>query len=417
MNDRAVKFRLILLSFLQYAAWGAYLPSLGRFLTGAGLGSYIKWIFAAQSISALFMPALVGSLADRRFQKQRLLSLCHFISGALMLVSGLYCTLCADFGIGLLFVLLAVSMAVYIPTISLSNSVSFQVIVRAGGDTVRDFPSIRMFGTLGFVISMLATNFLSVDGVRFQNSGMQLVLSGVLSLILAAYALSLPQCLPDVDVQPGKSDAKPLFSLLRGQVGLFFLFSVFIGAVMKIGDGYANAFMGSFASDPIYADTFAVKNSNALLAVSQMSETFCILLIPFCMKRFGIKKVMLISMAAWILRFLLFGLGTPAMPGVLLFVLSCLVYGVAFDFFNISGSLFIEKNVGSDMRARAQGAFILMTNGLGALIGTLAAGFVMDALVYKTDVPDWSMAWFIFAGYVAVLAVVFAVFFKEPGSE
>ena len=190
-----------------------------------------------------------------------------------------------------------------------------------------------------------------------------------------------------------------------------------LGAALQVTNGYANAFLGSFARNPEFADAFAVKNSNALISISQISETLCILLIPFFMKKFGIKKVMLISMFAWVFRFGFFGLGSPAMPGVLLFVLSCIVYGVAFDFFNISGSLYVNRKTTNDIRSSAQGLFMLMTNGLGATLGTLAAGRVIEKCHVFSNPGNWPKAWFIFAAYALVVGILFMILFKDPGKD
>ena len=186
-----------------------------------------------------------------------------------------------------------------------------------------------------------------------------------------------------------------------------------MGTALQITNGYANTFLSSFAGNPAYADTFAVKNSNALLSLSQISETLCFLLVPFCMKRFGIKKVLLMSMTAWVLRFGLFGMGTPDMPGVLLFVLSCILYGIAFDFYNIAGSIYVEQNVDKSIRASAQGLFMMMSNGVGATVGLMCAGSGMDHYVFKAAAPDWSSAWFIFAGYMLVVTILFGIVFRE----
>ena len=265
---------------------------------------------------------------------------------------------------------------------------------------------------------MLVTNFLRIDGKAMQESYTQLLSSGILSLILCGYALTMPPCPIDKSKKStslAESFGLKAFSLFKqGQFAVFFIFSMLLGAALQVTNGYANTFLGSFAENPAYADAFAVKNSNALIAISQASETLCILLIPFCMKRFGIKKVMLIAMFAWVFRFGFFGLGDPGMPGVLLFILSCIVYGVAFDFFNISGSLYVNENTDKDIRSSAQGLFMLMTNGLGATIGTLIAGEVVNHFVYEAANPSWSSAWFVFAAYSFVVGVLFAILFKDP---
>ena len=413
-----ITLRLILLNFLEFAVWGAYLTSLGRYLGEIGMGSQIKWFFAMQGIVSIFMPTLMGILADRKMQAQKVLSLCHGLAGIFMLAAGIYCMKASVIAFGPLFVLYSLSVAFFMPTIALVNSVAYNALEKAGKDPVKDFPPIRVFGTVGFIASMLLTNFLGINGVRMQDSYTQLLSSGLLSLLLCAYALSMPEC-PTKKGEKGASLAESLglkaFTLFRDrQFAIFFIFSMLLSASLQITNGYANTFLGSFGENPAFADTFAVKNSNALISISQISETLCILLIPICMSKFGIKKVMLISMFAWVFRFGFFGLGDPGMPGVLLFILSCIVYGVAFDFFNISGSLYVNDNAPKDIRSSAQGLFMLMTNGLGATIGTLAAGAVVDACVYNAAVPSWSKAWYIFAAYALVVGVLFMILFKDP---
>ena len=415
--NSGLKLRLIALVFIQYAVWGAYLISIGRYLAQTGLGSQIKWFFAANGVVSLFMPALVGIIADRYIQAQRLLSLCHLLAGAFMLTAGIYCLGAVKVAFGTLYPLYAMSIVFFMPTVALTNSVSYSIITRAGGDPVKDYPPIRLFGTVGFICSMLAVNWISIGGVRMQDSCTQLVLSGILSLVLCVYALTLPEC-PAGGNRAGRSVADALgikaFSLFRqSRMAVFLIFCILMGSALQITNGYANTFLSSFSANPAYADTFAVRNSNALLSLSQISETLCFLLVPFCMKRFGIKKVLLMSMTAWVLRFGLFGIGSPDMPGVLLFILSCILYGIAFDFFNIAGSLYVEQNVEGSIRASAQGLFMMMSNGLGATIGMIGAGAVMDRCVFMAAVPDWSSAWLLFAAYMAVVALLFAVSFKD----
>lgn len=416
-----LKIRLIVLVFIQYAVWGAYLISIGRYLAQTGLGSQIKWFFAANGIVSLFMPALVGIIADRYIQAQRLLALCHLLAGAFMLSAGFYCLGADKVAFGTLYPLYAMSIVFFMPTVALTNSVSYSIIGRAGGDPVKDYPPIRLYGTVGFICSMLAVNWISIGGVRMQDSCTQLILSGFLSLILCLYSLTLPEC-PTCGKRAGRSVADAFgikaFSLFkRSNMAVFFIFCILMGSALQITNGYANTFLSSFSANPAYADTFAVRNSNALLSLSQISETLCFLLVPFCMKRFGIKKVLLMSMTAWVLRFGLFGVGTPDMPGVLLFILSCILYGIAFDFFNIAGSLYVEQNVDQSIRASAQGLFMMMSNGIGATLGLMGAGAVMDRYVFKSATPDWSHAWLLFAGYMLVVTLLFAVFFRESESK
>ena len=417
MVNKGLKARLVVLVFLQYAVWGAYLISIGRYLGQIGLGSQIKWFFAMNGMVSLFMPALVGIVADRYIQGQRTLSICHALAGVCMLGAGLYCLNAGLVCFSRLFALYGISIVFFMPTVALTNSVSYSIITRAGGDPVRDYPPIRLFGTIGFICSMLAVNWIRVDGVQMQESGMQFVLSGFLSIILSMYALTLPACPAGGNKSVSDAFGLKAFRLFgQGRMAVFLLFSILMGTALQITNGYANTFLGSFSNNPALADTFAVKNSNALLSLSQISETLCFLLVPFCMKRFGIKKVLLMSMVAWVLRFGLFGVGRPDMPGVLLFILSCILYGIAFDFFNIAGSLYVEQNVDRSIRASAQGLFMMMSNGIGATIGMIGAGSVMDHYVFKAPTPDWSSAWFVFAAYMLVVTVLFSLFFKDSNS-
>ena len=419
---KPVTLKLIVMNFLEFAVWGAYLTSLGRYLVNIGMGNQIKWFFMMQGIVSIFMPTLMGIVADKKMEAQKVLSLCHGLAGLFMAGAGFYCMSAGSaVQFAPLFLLYSLSVAFFMPTIALVNSVAYNALGKEGMDPVKDFPPIRVFGTVGFICSMLLTNFLHIGGVAMQDSYTQLISSGILSLVLSGYALSMPACPVDKS-KKGETlaDAFGLkaFTLFKdSQFAIFFIFSMLLGASLQITNGYANTFLGSFAADPSLADTFAVKNSNALISISQASETLCILLIPFFMKRFGIKKVMLISMFAWVLRFALFGAGNPAMPGVLLFILSCIVYGMAFDFFNISGSLYVEQNAAPEIRSSAQGLFMMMTNGFGATLGTLAAGAVVDACDVFNTPANWPTAWYIFAGYALVVAILFWILFKDTQKQ
>lgn len=408
--------RLIVMNFLQFAVWGAYLTSMGRYLGGAGLGEVIGWFYAMQGIVSLFMPAVMGIVADRWVPAQRLLGYCHLLSGLLMIAAGVYGLASGITGVEFapLFALYSLSVAFYMPTLGLANSVAYTALDRVHLDSVKAFPPIRTFGTIGFICSMWV-----VDLTGFQDTAMQFVVSGLLGLLLFAYSFTLPSC-PVTSVGRSKSLAEALglkaFTLFkRRKIALFFIFSVLLGASLQITNGYANPFLDSFKSVPEYADTFGVQHSNILISLSQASEALCILMIPFFLKRYGIKTVMLIAMVAWVLRFGLFGLGDPG-DGVWMFVLSMLVYGVAFDFFNISGSLFIDKETTTSMRSSAQGIFILMTNGVGATVGTLGAQAVVNSYIdMDSSLPQneqWSHVWFIFAAYALVVAIAFAVLFR-----
>ena len=418
--NKAVRIRLILMNFLQWAVWGAYLTSMGSYLVTAGLAEKIGLFYAMQGIVSMFMPAIIGIIADKYIPAQRLLGFCHLIAGAAMIAAGYYgLNAGSDVRFGILFPLYSLSVAFYMPTIALSNSVAFRVLGKNGFDTVKDFPPVRVFGTVGFICSMLFVNFMTDGaGVQFQHTYNQFFVSGVIGVLLFLYCFTLPAC-PVNRQQESQSIADALgakaFRLFKDRgMATFFIFSMLLGVALQITNGFANPFISHFKEVPEFAGTWGAKNANALISISQMSETLGILLIPVAMKFFGIKRVMLIAMIAWVFRFGLFGLGDPG-SGVWMFVLSMIVYGVAFDFFNISGALYVEQRSSDAIKSSAQGLFMLMTNGIGATIGTLSAQAVVNHFVYEAAVPNWSAAWFVFAGYALVVAILFAICFKNPG--
>lgn len=421
MKNNGISIRLIIMNFLQYAIWGAYLTSMGSYLVNIGLGAKIGIFYAMQGIVSIFMPAIIGIIADKYIQAQKVLGLCHGIAGLAMIAVGYYGLVAGDsVNFATLFSLYSISVAFYMPTIALSNSVAYSGLEKFGMDTVKDFPPIRVFGTVGFICSMLFVNFMSIDGVQFQLSYNQFFTSGVIGLVLAAYAFTLPAC-PVAKGGESKSVAEAFglkaFALFKKKdMAIFFIFSMLLGVSLQITNGFANPFITHFKEIPEYANAWGAQNANALISLSQLSETLCILLIPFAMKFFGIKKVMLIAMFAWVFRFGLFGAGNPG-SGVWMFILSCLVYGVAFDFFNISGSLYVNMKTDEKIRSSAQGLFMLMTNGIGATIGTLGAQEIVNIFVYNAAEPSWSTAWYIFAAYALVVGVLFMILFKDPKKQ
>ena len=410
------KVKLTVLNFMEFAVWGAYLTSMGTYLARVGMAGQIGWFYSVQGFVSLFMPALMGIVADRWMEAQRLLSLSHLLAGIFMLAASVYGYQTGDaVQFAPLFTLYTLSVAFFMPTIALSNSVAYSALDQAGLDTVKAFPPIRVFGTVGFIISMWI-----VDLGGMQSTPLQFGWSGLLSIVMAAYAITMPHCPVSTGSRKSLSDALGLkaFALFRNyRMALFFIFSMFLGVCLQITNGFANPFITSFQNIDAFKDTFGVQHANILISLSQMSETLCILLIPFFLKRFGIKRVMLLAMLAWVLRYLFFG--DPG-SGVVWFVLSMIVYGVAFDFFNISGSLFVDKETSLDIRNSAQGLFMMMTNGLGASIGTLSAQMVIDRYVNSLGANadpmavwhGWNTCWYIFAGYALVVAVAFAIMFR-----
>ena len=440
---KSIKARLAGLSFLEFAVWGSYLVSMGMFLGAIGLGSRIYLFYMVQGLVSLIMPALVGIIADRWIPAQRTLSLCHLIAGLSMCAAGVYAMSSLPDGwsqmspgdlagyveFGPLFTLYTISVAFYMPTIGLTNSVAFNALEKNGLDTVRDFPPIRVFGTVGFIVAELLINFVEIDGLTIQMSYTQFITSALFSLVMATYSLTMPNC--PVDKSKGKSFSQALgldaFKLFKDRrMAIFFIFSMLLGVSLQITNGYGTSFIEQFSNIPEYAggllDGWFAKNPTALISLSQCAEACCILLIPYFMKRFGIKGVMLIAMFAWVLRFGFFGIGDTNMPGIIFLILSCIVYGVAFDFFNVSGGIYVDQQTDPKLRSSAQGLFMMMTNGVGASLGTFIAGeFVMNRLVFaipETQVVErlhgWHEAWLIFAAYALVVFVLFFFIFEAP---
>ena len=431
-----LKFRLSLMNFLEFAVWGAYLTCMGNYLGVAGLGDKISWFYAIQGIVSIFMPTLMGIVADKYIQPQRLLGLCHLLAGAFMLGCW-WMGMQAGFGNELpnksaFIAVYTLSVAFFMPTIALANTTAFTILKNNGLDTVKDFPPIRVLGTVGFIATMWFVNCavwqdgsfsmtLADSAHKFQYTYMQFFVSGILSLVLFAYCFTLPECKVEKKAEK-KSLAESLglnaFKLFkRRQMALFFIFSALLGMCLQVTNGYAGPFITSFkgSADAAVATSFAANNATLLTSISQISEALCILMIPFFLKRYGIKVVMLMSMFAWVFRFGFFGVGNPAMPGVIFFILSCIVYGVAFDFFIVSGGIFVDQECEPSIKASAQGLFMMMTNGIGATVGTLAAGEIVNNYCTWKDgflMGDWQACWFIFAAFALVVGIAFALVFK-----
>ncbi|MGM9788523.1 MAG: MFS transporter [Candidatus Cryptobacteroides sp.] len=418
-----VRTRLIVMNILQWAIWGAYLTSMGNYLGQVGFGAKIGLFYAMQGIVSIFMPALMGIVADKWLGATKALALCQFIAGGAMLAAGIYGAQAAP-QFPVFMALYTISVAFYMPTIALSNSAAYSILEQNGYDTVKDFPPIRVFGTIGFIASMWIMNFCkTADGISFQNTYHQFIISGALGLALTLYCFTLPSVKHEKKSNQSLMDALGLsaFKLFKDrQMAIFFIFSMLLGVALQITNGYATPFISHFQALPEFATSWGAKNATAIYSVSQIAETLGILLIPFAMKKFGIKNVMLTAMFAWVLRFGLFGFGDTG-SGVWMIILSCIVYGVAFDFFNISGSLYVNQRTSGAVQNSAQGLFMLMTNGIGATVGTLSAQAIVNKFTYETMVDgivfrvgDWKTCWLIFAGYALVVAILFFIFFKKP---
>jgi MFS transporter, NHS family, xanthosine permease len=405
-----VKQRLIVLNFLQFFIWGSWLISLGSYMftsffatEGEGLGAKIGDTYATMGWASLFMPAIMGIIADKYLNAEKVLGLCHIIGGIFIYYAGTV-TNTHD-----MYWAIFLTSCFYMPTIALNNSVSYNALDKNNFDIQKSFAPIRVWGTVGFVIAMWAIDFLG-----FTKNNNQFTFAAIAAIATGIYSFTLPKCVP-LKASENKSFASKfgldaLVLLKQKKMILFFLFAMLLGAALQITNMFGSPFIDDFGKIDIYKDTFGVKHPNLLISISQISETLFILTIPFFLKRFGIKNVMLFSMLAWVLRFGLFGIGNPG-SGLILLVLSMIVYGMAFDFFNISGSLFVEKEADVKIRSSAQGLFMLVTNGLGAILGGFFAGRIVDYFT-NNGIKNWQNIWFTFAVYSLVIAVAFLAFFK-----
>ncbi len=404
----SLKYRLIFMNFMQFFVWGSWLLTIGAywFQTKQWSGTEFGAIFSTMGIASLFMPAIAGILADRYINAEKLYGMFH-IAGALVLFT---VPLVND--PTTMFWVMLVNMMFYMPTISLSITVAYSALKGTNQDIITNYPAIRVWGTIGFIVALWMVSLLG-----FEKSSMQFYVASVASLLLGLYSFTLPACLP-----LGKGQSKSLadtfglraFSLFKNtKMALFFVFAMLLGAALQLTNAYGDTFLHDFAKVPEYKDLLAVKYPAIIMSISQISETLFILAIPFFLHRFGIKKVMLFSMIAWVLRFGLFGLGNPA-DGLWMIILSCIIYGMAFDFFNISGSLFVETQSDPKIRASAQGVFMMMTNGFGAVLGSWVSGVMIDKYFIKAEGGfDWPGIWMAFAAYSLVIAVLFALLFRH----
>lgn len=405
-----LKIRLTLVSFFQFFVWGAWLITIATyfFSNNMGTGAQFGAIFSTLAISSLIMPALTGIIADKWMNAERLYGILHILYGAILF----YIPQVKDADT-LYYVILA-AMLCYMPTISLSNSISYTILKNNSYDVVKVFPPIRVWGTIGFIVAMWTTN---LTGSKANTN--QFLIGGAAAILLGLYAFTLPKCPPQKSIAKGASIIEQLglsaFRLFaKYKMALFFIFSMFLGAALQLTNMYGDTFLDDFKKVPEYGpESFVVKYSTIIMSISQISETVFILTIPFFLKRFGIKKVMLFSMLAWVLRFGLFAYGNPA-DGLWMIILSCIVYGMAFDFFNISGSLFVETTTDASIRSSAQGLFMMMTNGVGAFLGSKFSGYAIDKyFTVNGGDKDWQNIWLAFAAYALVVAVLFTILFRH----
>ncbi|HCT30427.1 MAG TPA: MFS transporter [Bacteroidales bacterium] len=405
----SIKLRLVIMNFLQFFIWGSWLITLANYWFGTKGwgGTEFGAVFLTLGIASMFMPAITGIIADKWLNAEKLYGIVHILGGITV-----FCFPMVNDPNTFFWVML-LAMSFYMPTIALTNTVGYNALKQGGYDVVKDFPPIRVWGTVGFIAAMWVTNLTGNKATEYQ-----FYFSAIASLVLGIYSFTLPKCPPQLKVVGNTSFAKMLgldaFKLFANyKMALFFIFSMLLGASLQLTNMYGDVFLDEFKHFPEYADSFVVKYSTIIMSISQISETLFILTIPFFLKRFGIKKVMLFSMIAWVLRFGLFAYGNPSPEWFWMIIVSCVVYGMAFDFFNISGSLFVETTTDPSIRSSAQGLFMMMTNGVGAFLGSKISGFVIDKYYTSASGKDWHGIWLSFALYALIVAILFAIFFKH----
>lgn len=404
-----LKLRLTIMSFLQFFVWGAWLITIATYFFSHNMGTGTQFgdIFSTLALSSLFMPALAGIIADKWVNAEKLYGVLHILYGAILF----YVPQVHD--ANTLYYVIFGAMICYMPTISLSNSIAYTILKNNNYDVVKDFPPIRVWGTIGFIAAMWVTNLTGS-----KDNANQFIIGAIAAMILGIFSFTLPKCPPQKTIAKDASIIEQLglkaFSLFSNyKMAAFFIFSMFLGAALQLTNMYGDVYLSEFGKVPEYHDSFVVKYSTIILSISQVSETLFILAIPFFLRKFGIKKVMLISMLAWVVRFGLFSYGDPA-GNLWMIILSCIVYGMAFDFFNISGSLFVETTTDSKIRSSAQGLFMMMTNGVGAFLGSRISGWMIDRYYTAANGDkQWQGIWLVFAIYALIVAVLFAIFFKH----
>lgn len=403
-----IKSRLTVMSFLQFFVWGAWLITVGNYCFATKHWSFAEFgiIFSTLGFSSIIMPALTGILADKFINAEKLYGILHILGGLML------CYIPQVDTPNSFFWIIFMAMLCYMPTISLSNSIAYTILKNNDYNVVKVFPPIRVWGTIGFIVAMWTTN---LSGCK-ASAGM-FYISAVAAITLGIYSFFLPKCPPQKLISKNSTlvqklglDAFKLFGTYK--IALFFVFSMLLGAALQLTNMYGDSFLSDFSKIPEYENSFVVKYSTIIMSISQISETLFILAIPFFLRRFGIKQVMLFSMFAWVLRFGLFAFGDPS-GGLWMIIMSCIVYGMAFDFFNISGSIFIETSTDPKMRSSAQGLFMMMSNGFGAVFGSYASSWLIGKFFTINGVNDWHSIWLSFAVYALIIAITFAILFKH----
>ena len=397
-----VQARLCVMMFLQFFIWGGWFVTMGSFLASnlAASGSQIGAAYSTQSWGAIFAPFIFGLLADRYFQAQKLLCILH-LAGAVLMFELARAPAFATF-----YPFLLLYMILYMPTLALANAVAFRQL----SDPSRQFARIRVWGTVGWIAAGLAISFVfSWDSPQAMSGGSlknTFLMCGAASFLLGIYSLTLPSTPPGVDrtakVHLGDFLGLQALKLLKERNFLvFFLASVSICVPLAFYYQHANQFLTEIN----------VANPTGKQTLGQMSEVLFMLMIPVFLQRFGMKTTLLVGMLSWVARYLMFAFGNAG-GGAWLLIVGIALHGVCYDFFFVSGQIFIDSKAGKDVKSAAQGLITLATYGVGMLVGFWLAGRVTD--IYSiNNVHDWRSIWLVPAAIAALVFTVFALSFKN----
>ena len=398
-----VKFQLSLMMFLQFFIWGGWFVTLGTFL-GNNLnatGGQIAMAFSTQSWGAIIAPVFIGLIADRFFNAEKILGFLHLLGGGLLYLM----SITEDFSVFYPYVF--VYMLLYMPTLALVNSVSFNQMK----DTTSEFPLIRTFGTVGWIVSGLVISFVfgwdAQDSIADGALSNTFLMVAMASLMLGFFSFSLPKTPPYQQSQNKFSLKNALgweaVKLLNDRnFLLFFIASILICIPLAFYYQQANPFLVSLKMD----------NPTAKMSLGQVSEVLFMLLLPLFFARFGLKKTILVGMMAWVIRYLLFAFGDAGEHTYMLIV-GILLHGICYDFFFVSGQIYTDFKAGEKVKSAAQGLITLATYGVGMLIGFWIAGKISDTFILSSGAPDWKMIWLIPSFFALLVFVLFSLIFKN----